>query len=155
MVTAARTLTPEQQRKPFAMGPGSVFGILAHCCAAERLWLQMVDGPDPASPFVPLDDQPSLDALLALWSEADAHWDRFFAKLSIADLDRPVTRVREGKPLTTTLGDILIHVATHQMYHAAQFKNMLRQLGVAEQPMSDFIVFARETFSRETAGAAR
>lgn len=147
MIATARTLTPEQQRKPFAMGPGSVFGLLAHCCAAERLWLQMVDGPDPAAPFVPLDDVASIDALMVLWTEADAHWEAFLAKLTGAELGRAVARVREGKPLTTTLEDVLIHVTTHQMYHAAQFKNMLRQLGVTDQPLSDFIVFARETWS--------
>jgi uncharacterized damage-inducible protein DinB len=144
MLNAARGLSQEQLRRPFDMGPGSVFKLLSHCYAAETLWVTMLEGKDPATPFSPPDDLPTVDALAALWKETDARWQRVLATATDADLGRPVARVREGKTYTSTFGDVLLHVSMHQMYHAAQFKNMLRQMGVSDLPMSDFIVFARE-----------
>jgi len=44
---------------------------------------------------------------------------------------------------------VLIHVNTHQHYHAAQIVNMLRHLGVKPPPACDFIVMAREQFPSE------
>ena len=155
MIAATRLLTPEQQRAHFAMGPGGVFALLAHCCAAERLWLAMVEGGDPTTPFSPLDENATIEALVAQWSDAEARWERFLAAVTVADLARPITRVREGKAYTSSLGDVLLHVCTHQMYHAAQFKNMLRQLGVTDQPMSDYIVYAREIWSDSGTEKAR
>lgn len=58
----------------------------------------------------------------------------------------PVVRVREGKRFTTTVQEVLLHVCMHQMYHAAQCKNMLRQLGANELPTSDSSSFARENW---------
>lgn len=144
MLAAARGLTQEQLRRPFDMGPGGVFKLLSHCYAAETLWVTLLEGKEVGTPFSPPDDLPTVDALAELWKATDARWRKVLADATDADLDRPIARVREGKTYTTSFADVLVHVSMHQMYHAAQFKNMLRQLGVAELPMSDFIVYARE-----------
>ena len=147
MIDAARALTVEEMRHPFPMGPGCVFGLLVHCQFAETAWISAIDGSDPAVVAKGAEAFPALDALLEHWKETDARWDRFWATLVPSDLSRPVVRIREGKAYTTSLEDVLIHVCTHQMYHAAQFKNMLRSLGKADLPLSDYIVFARENWS--------
>jgi uncharacterized damage-inducible protein DinB len=144
MLNCARGLTQEQLRRPFDMGPGGVFKLLSHCCAAEALWISLLEGASPAVPFSAPDDLPTVDALAELWNATDGRWRRLMSHLTDADLNRPIARTRDGKTLTTTLADVLVHVNMHQMYHAAQFKNMLRQLGVTDLPMSDFIVYARE-----------
>ena len=148
MIDALKALTPEEQRRAFPMGPGSAFAVVVHCWFAETAWVNAVDGSNPAMTMPSPDTFPTLDSLLDAWKPTDARWDQFLAQVADADLARPIERVREGKTYTTTLADVLIHVTTHQMYHAAQFKNMLRQLGKTDLPMSDFIVFGRETFGR-------
>ncbi|MFO0827917.1 MAG: DinB family protein [Phycisphaerales bacterium] len=143
MFEAAKPLSKEELERPFAMGPGSVIGIFTHCLFAETVWINAVEG-NPT--FVPAKQEghPSLDEVAAAWQPITARWEKVFATTKDSDLARPVVRVREGKAYTTSLGDVLIHVTMHQHYHAAQFKNMLRQLGKSELPPSDFIMYARE-----------
>jgi uncharacterized damage-inducible protein DinB len=152
MLESCRALSTEDQRRAFAMGPGSIFAILAHDYFAETAWISAIDGSDPAVVPRKPEEFGSLDELLKEWERTSARWDAFLAAVRESDLPRPVVRVREGKSYTTTLEDVLIHVAMHQMYHAAQFKNMLRQLGVTDIPVSDFIVFARETYALTSGG---
>jgi len=146
MIAAARALPETELRRAFPMGMGSPFATLVHCWAAETAWINALTGVDPAFTLPGPEAFPSLDALLAEWDRTDARWDAYRKALTLAELGRPVLRSRDGKSLTTSVEDILVHVCTHQMYHAAQFKNMLRQLGVEPLPPSDFIVFARETW---------
>jgi uncharacterized damage-inducible protein DinB len=150
---AIRPLSDAEFRKAFPMGPGSVKAVLVHCWGAEELWLGAMSGA-PASGSLPSADTfPSLDALLARWKETDARWATFLAGLTEADLDRPIVRVRDGKSYTTTLADVVIHVCTHQMYHAAQLNNMLRQLGESNPASafvpSDYIIFGRESWNAQ------
>ncbi len=129
------------------MGPGSLFMTLAHCYGADHVWIASIEGTDASQVFAGLAEIRSLDALMAKWSEVDARWERFLATVRDEDLGRPVVRVRDGVSYTTDLADILIHVCTHLMYHAAQMKNMMRHLGAKDLPMTDFIVFGRERWN--------
>lgn len=144
MIASAEKLPPADLRQSFPMGSGSVFAMLVHCWAAETAWINAIEETDPGFVLPGADSFASLDALLDEWKKTDVRWDAFWAKFKDGDLTKPVSRVREGKTYVTSLADVLVHVCTHQMYHAAQFKNMLRQLEVPELPPSDFIVFARE-----------
>jgi uncharacterized damage-inducible protein DinB len=151
MIASAEKLSPRDLRQSFPMGPGSVFAVLVHCWAAETAWINALEESDPGFVLPGPDSFASLDALLDEWKKTDARWDAYWARLKESDLAKPVVRVREGKAYTTSVADVLIHVCTHQMYHAAQLKNMLRQLEVTDLPPSDFIVFARETWRPERA----
>jgi uncharacterized damage-inducible protein DinB len=79
----------------------------------------------------------------------DQRWAAWLANANEDALDQVAERIREGKSFLTTVMDVLIHVATHQHYHAAQIVNMLRHLGVKPPPACDFIVLAREQFKSE------
>ncbi|MDZ4831204.1 MAG: DinB family protein [Phycisphaerae bacterium] len=147
MIEALKSLSPEEQRRTFPMGPGSAFAVAVHCWGAETGWISAVEGATAAMTLPGAETFPTLDSLLDEWKKTDARWDRFLAAVTDADLGKPVARVRDGKTYTTTLADVLIHVTTHQMYHAAQFKNMLRQLGKTDLPPSDFIMFGREKWN--------
>lgn len=143
MLAAVRELPDADLRQSFAMGAGSLFGIVVHCYGAELVWAGVIDETDPARSLPNPEAFASLKEVVAAWDKLDERWDRFLAGVTEKDLDTQRTRVREGKSYSRSLGDILIHVCMHQMYHAAQFKNMLRQVGATELPVSDYIVFAR------------
>lgn len=144
ILEAVSGLTPEQLHEPFPIGPGSVFDALRHLYVAELAWIAALEG--TANPIFPdeksLDDLPSL---LRAWSDLDERWGARLAMLDEAELERPVTRTnRAGITSTTSAADVLIHVCTHGFYHTAQMVNMLRRLGVAELPETNFITMARE-----------
>jgi uncharacterized damage-inducible protein DinB len=147
LVQVAGGLSDEALRRPFEMGPGSLFMNLAHCYGADYVWIASIEGTDFSQAFVGHAEIPSLEELMRRWAEIDARWDRFLAGLEREDLGRPIVRVRDGISYTTDLADILIHVCTHLMYHAAQMKNMMRHLGAKDLPMTDYIVFGRERWN--------
>ena len=157
ILTEARALPNDALRRAVPMGPGSLFATLVHCWGAETAWINAVENTDPAMQLPGADAFPSLDALLAAWATTDARWNAYFDRLAALaasgnnaeldrELDRPVVRIRDGRHYTTSTEDVLVHVCTHQAYHAAQMKNMLRQLGTEPKdlPTSDYIMFARE-----------
>jgi uncharacterized damage-inducible protein DinB len=145
LLTASRGLSPEALRQPFEMGVGSLFGTFVHLYGAELIWIHVLELKEqPAFPSP--ESFANLEALERAWEPLDRRWQLWFAAATEASLDGVVERVREGKVYPTHVADVLIHVATHQQYHAAQIVNMLRHLGVKPPPACDFILMARERF---------
>ena len=65
------------------------------------------------------------------------------AALQPTDLDRGVTyRNSAGEEYTSTVEDILLHVALHGAYHRGQIARALRQGGAVPEP-TDYIAFTR------------
>jgi uncharacterized damage-inducible protein DinB len=137
LLTASRGLTTDGLRKSFEMGVGSVLGTFVHLYGAETVWINV------------LENFANLEALERDWELLDQRWAAWLSNVKEEELDHVAERIREGKSFLTTVMDVLIHVATHQHYHAAQIVNMLRHLGVKPPPACDFIVMARENFLDE------
>jgi uncharacterized damage-inducible protein DinB len=161
LLDAAHQLTPEDLRRPIAIGQGSVWKSLLHLYAAEFVWLEALQGDE--APLVQGDlrgklpgnqEGPgaiaSLDELTNLWHELDARWQAYLDRVRDDDLPGIVYKVNTwGVRSATPVGDILLHVCTHAHYTTAQVINMLRQLGFAPLPDPMLITLARE----ETAGS--
>jgi len=127
-----------------AIGMGSLHESFVHLYAAEFAWMSALDG-IPAPKFHTGVDFDGLPALLRSWSELDERWAKYLQLLDDAEMARPVTRTnRAGITFTTPASEVLLHTCTHAFYHAAQIVNMLRQLGVAALPETNYITFARE-----------
>ncbi|MBX3354227.1 MAG: DinB family protein [Phycisphaeraceae bacterium] len=144
-----RPLDGATLRRPFPMGPGSIMGVLVHCHGAEVVWLNVLEHIDPNTNIPGADAFPSLAALEEAWASTDARWERVLSGLTQEKLDEAAVRRRGDKDLTTSMGEVLIHVATHQHYHMAQLMNMLRQIGALPEPVPsiDFISMAREQWT--------
>lgn len=148
LVAAAEQLDEESRRRAFPMGPGSVWATLVHVYGAEMIWLGVL-GAVTLKPFPTSDTFKSLVELLAAWSDLHAAWKKYLARLDDAELQRPVTRTNlKGETYTTAAGDVLLHVCTHSMYHAAQLANMFRHLGVSPLPETNLITMAREQWAQ-------
>ena len=149
LVEAAATLSPEELRRPFDIGQGSVWQSLLHMVAAEYLWLETILGND--DPLCPGDVRGqlagnqlgeggirSLDELREKWAALEARWQKYLAGLSADSLDDPVQRrtsiVSGNQPFTCTRADALLHVCLHAHYTLTQAINMLRHLGVKDLP---------------------
>lgn len=146
LLDAARGLTPEQFERTFPIGQGSVLKTLTHLYGAESVWLEALEGQqDPVSPF---DIRfATLADLETAWQTLDRRWAVYFDRLSDADLDAPVAKRSSssgaGRVFVTSTSDVLLHLATHAQYTAAQLKNMLRHLGVSPLPDVMLITLAR------------
>ena len=114
--------------------------LLAHIVAAEGIWLARVLGKGQPGPVWPE------------WSleEISLHLEKGYegyGQLIIQrddDLSRSVAYTNtQGEPFSTTLIEILHHVALHGAYHRGQMATKAREAGQVS-PSVDFITFVRE-----------
>jgi uncharacterized damage-inducible protein DinB len=157
LLAAAASLTEEQLQKTFAIGQGSVWKSLLHMCAAEWAWLEALLGNGDA--LFPGDVRGKLPGnqlgeggiknfaeLRDRWQTLERRWQEYLTNLAPESLDDPIEKVASstGQRFTIRRADILLHVATHAHYTAAQTVNMLRQLGVEKLPDTMMIALARQ-----------
>ena len=126
-----------------------MLGTFVHLYGAETVWINVLENKNQSVAFPTLENFANLEALERDWELLDQRWAAWLSNVKEEQLDHVAERIREGKSFLTTVMDVLIHVATHQHYHAAQIVNMLRHLGVKPPPACDFIVMARENFLDE------
>ena len=115
--------------------------LLAHILSAERLWLERIRRQAQSLPVWP---DSSLDHCAAQINELALLWREFFSQLTPAGLSENITyKNSKGEPWTSTVVDILTHVALHSAYHRGQIASQVRAGG--EQPAhTDFIHAARQ-----------
>jgi uncharacterized damage-inducible protein DinB len=157
LLAAAATLTDEQLQKTFAIGQGAVCMSLLHLCAAEWVWLEALLGngdtvfPGDVGGKLPGNQLgegaiKNFAELRDRWQALDRRWQEYLTKLTPESLDDPVEKVASstGQRFATRRSDVLLHVATHAHYTAAQVVNMLRQLGVEKLPETMMTTMARQ-----------
>lgn len=159
LLDAAGGLSDAQLQQHFPIGQGSIWKSLVHMYAAEWVWLAALEGDD--DPLLPGDVRgkipgnqlgeggiASLAELRTLWRTLDDRWQKYLAAISPAALDDMVYKVTAvppvGQRLATRRYDILLHVALHAHYTAAQVVNMLRHAGVEKLPTTMLISLARQ-----------
>lgn len=121
--------------------PGQAIELLAHLLAAEHVWLRRIEQRAPdweVWPKISLDDCERL---------AQANQEGYRALLARTANDALATPVHytnsAGRAFTTALGDILLHVTHHGMYHRGQVAMLVRAAG-GTPIATDYIVFVRE-----------
>ncbi|MGN6548031.1 MAG: DinB family protein [Aureliella sp.] len=122
-------LTNEQLDMPLELGFGSLRNTLFHILTAEEIWLerwQVV----PWRPFptdsmgLPPDDMRAQLKQISQARQQMMEFDR------ASDFDR-VVNYKDSKKVehSNALGDLLVHVANHSIYHRAQALHYLKRLG--------------------------
>lgn len=123
--------------------PGSdpqALPYFAHVLGAEEVWISRIEGVPPKVAVWP---SLTLEECHGLALSNIARFRRQLAQMRDGDLDRPIAYVNSaGAAFTSTLDDILIHVATHGAYHRGQISLMMRRGGGIPAP-TDFIAFVR------------
>ncbi len=114
-------------------------GLFGHLVAGESIWLSRIRARDVGAltPWTRFTLQEAAEL-------AAANAAGYLALLgSRPDLAKSIAyRTTKGDPMTTPLGDILLHVALHGSYHRGQIASRLRGLDLPVPP-TDFIVFSR------------
>jgi uncharacterized damage-inducible protein DinB len=116
----------------------NLYGTLLHIWDAESGWWQTLEG---HSTYVIPSEQfnPNLRELINGLLNQSALWERYAATASEEELNRRLAcRHAAGGNYEATAADILLHVVNHSSYHRGQLINIMRQLGEAQVPNSDF-----------------
>jgi len=115
--------------------------LLHHVLRAEQVWLLRLKGQD--SSHLPLWQSCSLQDLTELMKDNERSYTDYLATLDETRLGDMITyRNQSGVPFTTSIRNILIHVALHGSYHRGQINAALRREG--HEPVNvDYITFVR------------
>ncbi len=121
--------------------PSRTLRWMAHIVGASALWLARVREEPAALPVWPeLDVAGCAQGLERLALE----WPRYLDRLEADDLaDAVGYRNSQGEYWTSSVSDILTHVAMHGAYHRAQIASALRESG-ATPAYTDFIHTTRQ-----------
>jgi uncharacterized damage-inducible protein DinB len=115
--------------------------MLAHILAAKEIWLSRLNGQDSSS--IATHPNLSRSECETLARTLDTGYNEFLSSLVEADLESSITyKNTKGEEFTTSIGDVLTHVAIHSAYHRGQIALLLRQ-GANTALNTDFITFAR------------
>jgi uncharacterized damage-inducible protein DinB len=114
---------------------------MAHIVGSGELWLaRLRDEPPTLAVWPELD----LDGCAAGIGRLAQRWPRYLAIVREEDLGEGVGyRNTRGEYWTSTVADILTHVAMHGAYHRAQIAAAVRESG-GEPAATDFIHAARQ-----------
>lgn len=120
--------------------PPHTLVLLAHIVAAEHVWLSRIRGERPQVPVWP---QLSLAQCAELGARNANEFLELVESVDETALDSGITyRTSAGDQFTTSMRDILIHVALHGTYHRGQIAAAVRAGG--DTPAStDYIQLVR------------
>lgn len=122
-------------------GPERSIKLLAHIFAAERLWLERLQGRDQSVAVWPAS---SLAECEAQARELAAQFRKYLQAAAEDSLRTTITYTNsKGEPWTSEKYDVLQHVIMHSAYHRGQIASDTRASG-AIPAHTDFIHAARQ-----------
>ncbi len=141
IVAAASSLTSEELTRDFKSADGHVLATLAHVYAADRAWFGRIQDAPPAV-FLDPEVDVRLTVLQQEWPALLARWQAWADALQDAS-ETASYRDLQGKPHTTPLWQIVLHVVNHATHHRGQAAAMIRAMGHVPPPL-DLIRYYRE-----------
>jgi uncharacterized damage-inducible protein DinB len=124
--------------------------IYAHVLGAEEVWLSRIEGRTATLAVWPA---LTLDQCETAASASAESFRRLVAGVTPDSLAREISyRNSAGAGFTSTLHDILTHVAMHGSYHRGQVAVLLRAVG-DDAIATDYIAFTRGSPSATRGGA--
>ena len=117
--------------------------LLGHILSAERLWLERLKQQPQSAPAWPNCD---LQQCAAQVDEMGRLWREYLEFITAGDLSQSISyKNTKGEPWTSTVGDVLTHVAMHSAYHRGQIASHMRESGQTPA-YTDFIHGVRQGF---------
>jgi uncharacterized damage-inducible protein DinB len=115
--------------------------LMAHLLMAERIWLDRLRGEAPLG--ANKSPELSVDECRQLASDNQRGYDEVIGRSEVDGLGSLLTyKNLSGKEFTTSVRDILTHVAVHGAYHRGQIALTMRAEGGTPVD-TDFITFTR------------
>jgi uncharacterized damage-inducible protein DinB len=121
--------------------PASALKRMAHIVAAERLWLDRIEGKTAGAVWPELSPGMIAESI----TENEKRWEALIQQ-GEAGLARKVPyKNSKGEPWNSSLADIAQHVAFHSAYHRGQIASDVRAAGL-EPAYTDYIHAVRKGF---------
>jgi uncharacterized damage-inducible protein DinB len=125
--------------------PARPLKFAAHILAAERLWLDRLEGRKQTLPVWP---EFTMEECARHADELAQLWKSYLAASSEADLANSVTYQNSiGETWSSRKDDILLHVVKHSAYHRGQIAADMRSAGL-KPAYTDFIHSIRQGFAK-------
>ncbi|MCU9614803.1 DinB family protein [Caldibacillus lycopersici] len=121
--------------------PLEALRIYSHLLLAEKVWYNRLQKNDRTN--TPIWSDLSIAQCAKLMEENTNNYRYYITNLTQTDLHQLITyRNSKQEEFTTSIHDILTHVALHGQYHRGQINKLLRIYN--EEPINvDFITFVR------------
>jgi uncharacterized damage-inducible protein DinB len=143
LLDAAGGLSPQELVRDFATADHNVLGTLVHVYAADRLWLNRVEGNPPARFMVPERDM-HLAVLKSDWPALLERWKQWGARLTEESIQSDISyKSIKGDGFVTPTWEIVLQIVNHGTHHRGQVSGFLRAMGHTPPPL-DLIAFYRE-----------
>ena len=125
-----------------AGSPEKTTQLMAHLLSAQQVWIKRCRQlPAPNQSLWP--DWPA-EKFPVLLAENHAEWMTYLSSLSPADFDSIIRySTFKGDLFVNRLSDVFAHVINHGVHHRAQIGQHLKQAGVEELPITDYILYIR------------
>ena len=137
---SVKKLEEEELRKERGFFWGSMYGTLAHCVAAEIIWIERLNGNNPKK-LLGEEDFPSLEHLIQARKEVQARWEKYVGQLTNKEVMQTITYTStEGEVRQQLIADIIQHIGNHSTEHRSQISPILFELGVPTDEL-DFIFY--------------
>jgi len=130
VIEACDALSTDQFHQAFEIGPGSLHDTVVHIIGAMRGWTDMVMNVNPPRACLE-QSRHSVSEIRTLHEQTTGEFETAARAGKLEDL---LHAERGGKRYTFARGAVITHVLTHGMHHRAQCLNMLRHLGIKEEP---------------------
>lgn len=137
---ASRLILTALRDQPPTDEPDRKLTLMMHLLQASHNWLLRVKGQSSAQHD--LWPKPEWGAMETLLETNAQGWKAFIN--AEADFSRPITYQNQtGATHTNVLGDLLAHVINHGTHHRAQIGILLKQAGLQNLPITDYIAYLR------------
>jgi len=128
LMDSAAMLGQEELTRDFQTADHNVIGTLAHIFAADRIWLERIQG-HPRATFISDEDR-HLPTLQTEWPALHQRWKFWAAPLTDQNVvDELAYRDSQGNPFRQPLWQIILHVVNHASQHRGQISGFLRAMG--------------------------
>ena len=141
LLKAVSVIPAEQLTRDFHTADRNIIGTIAHVFAADRVWLDRVQG-RRRTVFIEDRDRDLL-VLNGEWPRLLAGWKEWLAALDEDHIQAPISyHDIQGNPWQSSPWEIILHIVNHGTHHRGQVSGFLRALGHTPPPL-DLIRFYR------------
>ena len=137
------SLSVEQQQQLIISSFPSIYKTCLHIWDASSIWWQRLQKTEQI--MVPsISSHPSLKDIVQGILQQNQEWINWIDTAEVSDLENALSyKSLKGDAYAQPVHEIILHLNNHGTYHRGQLVTMLRQVGVANIPQTDYILFRR------------
>jgi len=144
ILTVIAALPESLQHQEVTSSFSSLYKTVVHLLDAESIWWQRLKLQEQISrPSERMDGD--MKQAIVLLQKQDQQWQEWIGQTSEAMLQHEfIYQNTKRETFKQPISQMLLHLFNHSTFHRGQLITMLRQLGVAKLPATDYIEWSRK-----------